>query len=122
MGLGEDHLDTRVGGHVTQPRIRIVGREREIGGAGREDAPHARHQVGGGLHEEPDTGVGRDPDADQVGAHPFGGGVELSEAEAPFGRDHSDVVAPLTRLAAQQARQRRVPLEYFGCRRSCAHF
>ncbi|CAO0832870.1 hypothetical protein SMICM17S_12333 [Streptomyces microflavus] len=54
-------LDTRVGGHVTQPRIRIVGREREIGGAGREDAPHARHQVGGGLHEEPDTGVGETP-------------------------------------------------------------
>ena len=79
--VGEQDRRLRVGEHEGEPLLRIVRVERQVGGAGLEDAEERDHHVERALDAEPDDGLGSGAERAQMVRELVGADVELAVAQ-----------------------------------------
>ncbi len=80
--LGQDDPGPGVLDDVAQPLLGILRGERQVGAAGAQDPPHARHQLDRRLDEHPDAVVGTHAETPQVAGQVRAALRELAVGEA----------------------------------------
>ena len=81
--------------------------ERQVGGAGLEDADQPDHHLGRALDQEADHGLGADAEPAQVMRQAVGVGVQRRIAQRAVLEHHRDRIRRARSLRGEQLRQRR---------------
>ena len=106
-GLRHQHGGLRVRQHERQPLRRVAGIERQVGGAGLEDADQPDHHLGRALDAQPTTVSGPTPERAQMMRQLVGVRVELGVAQRALLEHQRQRVRRAGGLRGKQLRQRR---------------
>jgi hypothetical protein len=88
--LGEQHAHPGILEHQRHALARVVGIQRQIGGAGLERAEHADQHLGRALHDEADDRLRPHSQPPQVAGQPRGARLQLGVGEALVPLFHRD--------------------------------
>ena len=102
--MREQHLWLRIGHHEGEALGWIIRIERQVGGAGLEDADEGDDHLGGALDAERHDGLGSGAERAQMVGELVGAGVELAVAEAFIVADQRDRVRGAGGLPGEQRR------------------